>query len=624
MVTIFGVPAAALYGQLLVGLINGSFYALLSLGLAVIFGMLNVINVAHGAMYMLGAFAAWFLLHMFGISYWWALGLAPIAVALVGVVIERTTLRRVAHLDHLYGFLLTLGLAMVIEGLFRYWYGSSGQPYAIPSALAGGIKLPFMFLPIYRVWVVVVSLVVCLATWLVIERTHIGAHLRAATENAVLSQAFGLNVPLLVTLTYAGGVALAGLAGVLAAPIYQVSPLMGSNLIIVVFAVVVVGGMGSILGSIVTGYLLGIVEGMTRVYYPEASSIVIFVIMVVVLMLRPAGLFGREKDSAANASPPIGATQATGMDDKWAAIGALGVVAALIAAPALVYPVFLMKLMCFALFAAAFNLLIGFVGLLSFGHAAFFGSGAYIAAYAAKVWHLDPLLCVLAGTATGAVLGLLFGALAIRRSGIYFAMITLALAQMVYFIALQAPFTGGEDGIQDVPRGMLFGVLDLQHPVAMYGFVMAVFVVGMAVLWRVVRSPFGQVLKAIRENEARAISLGYDVQRFKLKAFVISAALAGAAGGTKALVFQLASLTDVTWQMSGDVVLMTLMGGIGTMLGPVVGAAVVVSLENALAGLEFPITVLIGAIFIACVLLFRRGIVGEVQQWFARLSRVSN
>ena len=294
MFTIFGVPSQALFGQILLGLINGSFYAMLSLGLAVIFGMLRVINFAHGAQYMLGAFAAYLLLRYGGIGYWPSLILAPILVALLAIVIEKTMLSRLYGLDHLYGLLLTFGLALIIEGMFRHWYGSSGQPYAPPSQLTGGVNLGFMFLPLYRGWVVVASLVICLGTWLLIEKTKLGAYLRAATENATLVQAFGVNVPRLLTLTYGLGAGLAGLAGVLAAPVYQVSPLMGSNLIIVVFAVVVVGGMGSILGAIVTGYMLGVLEGLTKVFYPEASNIVIFVVMAIVLLLRPAGLFGRE------------------------------------------------------------------------------------------------------------------------------------------------------------------------------------------------------------------------------------------------------------------------------------------------------------------------------------------
>lgn len=291
---IFGVPLNALFAQLLLGLMNGSFYAILSLGLAVIFGMLNIINFTHGAQYMMGAFVAWILLSRFGVNYWLALVLSPLIVAGVGIVIERTMLKRLYHLDHLYGLLLTFGLALVIEGLFRMHYGVSGESYPVPEALAGGTNLGFMFLPTYRGWVVVASLVVCFGTWYVIERTKLGSYLRAGTENPKLLQAFGINVPLMITLTYGFGVALAAFAGVLAAPIFQVNPLMGSNLIIVVFAVVVIGGMGSILGSIVTGLGLGLVEALTRVYYPEASAVVIFVIMAIVLLLRPAGLFGRE------------------------------------------------------------------------------------------------------------------------------------------------------------------------------------------------------------------------------------------------------------------------------------------------------------------------------------------
>jgi branched-chain amino acid transport system permease protein len=286
-------PAPLFFAQLLVGLINGAFYAMLSLGLAVIFGLLNIINFTHGAQYMLGAFSAWFLLNWLGTGYWPALIIAPIAVGILGIAIERFLLRRIARLDHLYGLLLTFGLALIIEGIFRQQYGSSGQPYTIPPELQGARNLGFMFLPNYRAWVIVASLAVCLATWFVIERTRLGAYLRAATENPVLVRAFGIDVPRMVTLTYGGGVALAALAGVMAAPIYQVSPLMGSNIIIVVFAVVVIGGMGSILGAIVSGFGLGLIEGLTKVFYPEASSTVIFVIMALVLLVKPAGLFGR-------------------------------------------------------------------------------------------------------------------------------------------------------------------------------------------------------------------------------------------------------------------------------------------------------------------------------------------
>ncbi|MGZ3460523.1 MAG: branched-chain amino acid ABC transporter permease [Archangium sp.] len=288
------VPVQALFGQLLIGLINGSFYALLSLGLAIIFGLLNVVNFSHGALYMLGAFVAWFLLEKAGIGYWPALLVAPVAVGLLGAAIERTMLRRLAGLDPLYGLLLTYGIALILQGVFLNYFGSSGLPYEMPAQLQGGQALGFMFLPNYRVWVIGSSLVLCVGTWAVTERTRLGSWLRAATENASLVSAFGINVPRMITITYALGVALAAMAGVLAAPIYRVGPLMGADLIIVVFAVVVIGGMGSILGSIITGFVLGILEGLTKVFYPEASNTVIFVVMAIVLLVRPAGLFGRQ------------------------------------------------------------------------------------------------------------------------------------------------------------------------------------------------------------------------------------------------------------------------------------------------------------------------------------------
>jgi len=293
-VTLLAVPVQALFGQLLIGLINGSFYALLSLGLAIIFGLLNVINFCHGALYMLGAFVSWFLLEKAGIGYWPALILAPLAVGLFGALIERTLIRRISSLEPLYGLLLTYGIALMLQGLFSNWFGSSGMPYEMPSQLQGGVALPFMFLPNYRMWVIGVSLILCLGTWAVTEGTRLGSWLRAATENAPLVSAFGINVPRMITITYGLGVGLAALAGVLAAPIYRVSPLMGADLIIVVFAVVVIGGMGSILGSIVTGFGLGVLEGLTKVFYPEASNTVIFVVMAVVLLVRPAGLFGKQ------------------------------------------------------------------------------------------------------------------------------------------------------------------------------------------------------------------------------------------------------------------------------------------------------------------------------------------
>jgi branched-chain amino acid transport system permease protein len=295
MTEIFGIPIQAFMGQLMLGLVNGSFYAMLSLGLAVIFGLLGIVNFAHGALYMIGAYVAWFSLEKFGLNYWYALVIAPLVVGALGLVVERTLLKHLYKLDPIYGLLLTFGIALVFEGVFREQYGVSGQSYPVPELLQGATNLGFMVLPNYRAWVVVASLLVCLGTWILIEKTSLGAKLRAGTENPALVQAFGINVPMMVMFTYAGGAALAAIAGVLAAPIIQVTPLMGSNLIIVVFAVVVIGGMGSILGSILTGLALGLIEGLTKVFYPEASNIVVFVIMAIVLMIRPAGLFGKEK-----------------------------------------------------------------------------------------------------------------------------------------------------------------------------------------------------------------------------------------------------------------------------------------------------------------------------------------
>jgi len=626
--SIFDITAAELFSQLAIGLINGAFYSMLSIGLAVIFGLLNVINFVHGAQYMMGAFVAWLGLRYLGLNYWVSLIVAPLIVGLFGALLERLILRRVYKLDHLYGFLLTVGLAQIIEGLFRARYGTSGQPYSIPTELSGALDLGFMYLPNYRAWVIVASVVVCLSVWLIIEKTRLGSYLRAATENPQLVEAFGVNVPWLITITYTCGVGLAALSGVMAAPIYQVSPLMGTNLIIVVFAVVVIGGMGSIFGAIVSGFSLGLVESLTKVFYPEASNTVIFVLMAIVLLLKPAGLFGTAQ-AQVNAPPASIAlkvmTRARHMSPPLVCV--LLVMAVIL--PFFVYPVLLMKALCFALFASAFHLLIGYVGLMSFGHAAYFGMASYITAYTIKTWHLSPELGILAGTGVAAALGAVFGLIAIRRQGIYFAMVTLALAQLVFFFCWQAPFTGGEDGVQGVPRGYLFGLFDLSNAYIMYFFVLTICLFGLCVIYRIINSPFGAVLNAIRDNEVRAVSLGYHTAQYKLLAFILSATLAGLAGSTKSLVFQLASLTDVNYGMSGDVVLMALVGGVGTFLGPIVGAFVLISMESYLVRLGSWYTVIQGLIFVFCVLSFRQGIVGEIYAWLhrrtqSRLQRIAN
>lgn len=614
-IPLLGITVQGLLGQILVGLINGSFYALLSLGLAIIFGLLNVVNFTHGVQYMMGAICAWVLLRVFELGYWPTLLLAPIIVGCIGIVLEQLFLKRTYRLDHLYGLVLTFGLALVIEGLFLQYFGSAGQAYAIPESLRGVIDLGFMFLPLYRGWVILASVVVCFITWYIIEKTRLGAYLRAATENRALVQSFGINVSRMMMLTYGGAVALAALAGVMAAPIYQVSPLMGSNIMIVVFAVVVIGGMGSILGAIIGGFALGLVEGLTKVFYPQASTTAIFVIMALVLLWRPSGLLGRTTRIQASTflADTVAAASAPGRTTIYYAL-----IAAALAAPFIFYPLFLMKALCFAIFAGAFALLAGHAGMLSFGHAAYFGAASYVTAYGMKAWNLSPELGILAGTATATALGLVFGWLAIRRQGIYFAMVTMALAQMIYFIAVQAPFTGGEEGIQGFSRGRLFGLLDLEKPLVMYYFVLAVFGASFFGIYRIVHSPFGQVLNGISQNEPRVTSLGYRTQQFRLLAFVLSATLAGVAGSTKAVVVQIASLADVYWTMSGEVLLMTLIGGIGTLLGPVVGAFIVVGLGDYLATLGAWVTILQGAIFVICVLAFRRGIVGTLEDRFRR------
>ena len=410
---ILGVPTGALFGQLLVGLINGSFYALMSLGVAIIFGMLRIANFVHGAQYMLGAFCAWFLLNLKdvfpslglpAIGYWPALIIVPVVVGAVGMVMEKLFISKVYDINHAYGVLLTLGLALVIEGLFHVGFGSSGRPYELPDSLRGGVRFDFIFLPYYRVWVLCASVVICLATWYAIERTKLGSYLRAATENPVMVEAFGINVPRMLTLTYGLGVGLAGLAGVMAAPIYQVSPQMGQHMIIIVFAIVVIGGMGSIVGSIVSGFSLGVIEGLTKVFYPEASSTVIFVIMALVLLWRPSGLFGGGAGPE-SASVSFSTTSASWFSRiKSPELVAVLVLAAIGAiAPFVVYPVLAMKIWIFALFACAFNLIFGYAGMLAFGHAAFFGAATYVTAHSAKFWGVTPEIAILLGIKEGQI-----------------------------------------------------------------------------------------------------------------------------------------------------------------------------------------------------------------------------
>ncbi len=617
MLESLGINPAALVGQLMLGLINGSFYAILSLGLAIIFGLLNVVNFTHGAQFMMGAFGAWMLLQWMGIPYWAALLLAPLGVGATGILMERLLVRRLYHLDHVYSLLLTFGITLIIEGLYRWAFGSAGLPYANP--IPGGFRTELGFLPYYRLWALFASFVVCLVTWYVIEKTRLGAYLRAAIERPDLVRGFGINVPRMVTLVYGLGVALAALAGVLAAPLYNVSPTMGSNVIVIIFAVVVIGGMGSIKGAIITGYLLGIAEGLMRYYYAPLSDTVVFIIMAIVLLIRPAGLFGKgvitqhvagPLDTRVSLSPALGR--------KWAWMILVASLLALAVAPFVMYPAFLMKVLCFAVAASAVNLLLGYLGVLSFGHAMFFGLSAYAAGHMAKVWGFAPEWAILGATAVSVVLGAVVGLLALRLQGIYFAMSTLALAQMIYFYCVQAPFTGGEDGIQSIPRGDAFGFWDLSTDLSMYYFVLLVCGAALLAMARLVHSPFGRIVAAVKDSEPRATSLGYNVNRYKLAVFVISAGMTGLAGAVKAIATQIATLTDVSWHMSGELLLMVLVGGLGTITGPIAGALVLIAMGMYMSELREWVTVVQGLVFVIVVLSFRAGVVGSLSALWRR------
>lgn len=605
-------------GYLTIGLVNGSFYALLSLGLALIFGLLNILNMTHGVLYMMGAFAAWAGSQYLGLGYFEGLAFASVSVAAFGVILERTLLRRTYGLDPLYGFMLTFGAAMVVQGGFQAHFGSTGLPYAAPDWLSGGLDLGFLYFPAYRLWVVVVALVVCLVVWIAIARTRLGSILRASSENAATAEALGVGVPRVFAATFALGAALAGLAGALAAPIYQVSPLMGSDILLVVFAIIVIGGMGSIGGTIVSSYALALIESLTQALVPQAASFIIFAFMCVVLLLRPQGLFGisvvRSHEFLAARLPWVEPARTETFARRLSGmVPMLAAIAALLALPMLLYPVYLMKIFCFTIFAASFNFLLGFAGIMSFGQAALFGTAAYLTAHAAREWALPPEAAIGIGIGAALVLGIVMGIFAIRRRGIYQAMITLAIAQMVYFAYVQASFTHGEDGIQSVPRGLLLGLIDLRNDMSVYWLSAAAMLGVLFGLRRLINSPFGMMLIAIRDNERRALSLGHNVGAYKLAAFAIAAICAGVAGSMSAIVFQLATLSGVHWHLSGEAVLMALIGGIGTFAGPLVGATVLVTMQHFLSPFGAWIVAIQGAVFVLCVLLFRDGLLPHAQ-----------
>jgi len=603
----------------LVGLINGTLYAMLSMGIAIVFGILRIVNFANGAQYMLGAFTAWILLSSFGVPYWVSLLCVPLAVGLLSMMIERLLLRQLYELHHLYGFLATFGVALLIEGSLHQFYGTSGRSYDVPAFLQGVLDLGFMYLPTYRGWVLVVGITSCVIIWLLIEKTRLGSNLRAAAQNPGLVEAFGINVPILVMATYGFGGALAALGGVLAAPLFPVSPVMGGNMAIIVFAVVVIGGMGSIPGAIIAGLVLGLLEGLTNIIYPQAANTVIFLMMALVLLVRPTGIFSRgtvRSDGEHGADLGFGQFRSTAGSRMVLWIGMAGL-AVLVVLPFNMYPVFITHALCLAIFACSFNMLLGYGGMLSFGHAAYFGIASYVTGLLLRNAGFTPELAILAGTGAAGIAGLVFGWLVIRLHGIYFAMATLALAQLVYFFFVQAKITGGEEGMQNIPRSRLFGFIDMSSEINVYFLVLVCFLAALAVMYRILHSPFGEDIQAIRENETRAKSLGIDVERRKLTIFVLSASLAGLAGALKTLAMQFVTLSDVHWSLSGAAVIMTLIGGAASFLGPVIGAFVLVSADTWLSDAGISQHLIHGAILLACIFAFRGGIAGGFEKFRA-------
>ncbi|WP_321810180.1 MULTISPECIES: ABC transporter permease [unclassified Burkholderia] len=600
-------------GSLTIGLVNGSFYALMSLGLSLVFGLLNTLNMAHGVFFMMGAFAAWAANYYLGIGYLPALLVSAALVGVLGWLIERMLVRRTYGLDPLYGFMLTFGLATAIQGAFQARFGSSGLPLSTPDWLSGIVDLHYIVFPAYRLWVVAIGVCACAALWWLIDKTRIGSVLRASSESGAIAEALGVRVGRVFSVTFAISAVLAGMAGALAAPIYQVSPLMGDNILLVAFAIIVIGGLGSIAGTVISSFALAVLESLTQVVYPQASELIIFGFMCVVLLLRPQGMFGISvvKSHEFSASKNSGRSSTESPDSTLRRVSRFTPVACLAAIavlPHVVYPIILIKIALFAIFAASFNFLLGFAGIVSFGQAALFGTAAYVTAQAASRWNLSAEISIALGVVLATALGLVMGAIAIRRRGIYQAMITLGIAQIVYFYYLQTDFTHGEDGIHSVPRGNLFGLIDLRSDLTLYYITaMALF----AVFWglhRLLRTDFGMAICAIRDNEKRAVSLGYRVDRFKVIAFGIAAACAGLAGSLDAVVFQLATLAGVHWKLSGEAVLMTLIGGTGTLIGPLIGAAVLVGMQQYLAPLGSWVTLIQGTVFVLCVLFFREGI----------------
>jgi branched-chain amino acid transport system permease protein len=599
--------------QVFNGLVNGAFIALMSLGLSIIFGMMRVVNFAHGAMYMLGAFAAFVAGAYFGLSLWFALILAMLAVGGLGWVFERLLLRRLYGLDPAYNLLLTFGLTLIIEDSVRSVFGTAGAPFLIPAALKGAVNLGFTVYPKYRLFVVILSLALCLGAWVLMERTRLGALVRAATERPGLLRCFGGNVPLLISGTFFAASGLAGVAGALAAPIRNISPFMGQEMIALTFAVVVTGGMGSIAGSVIMGFVVGVVSSLTAIWYPAGSTAIIYLLMLVVLAVRPGGIF-RGIDIS---HFPL---HYTPMTDRARALfrsplAALAALAIGLVLPLVVYPVLASDILLWGLFALGFDLLFAFAGLLSFGQAAYWGGSAYLAGVMVSKFGLPGWAGFLIGVAGTSAIGGALGFVIARKKGIYFSMITFAFAELVYFVVNElAAYTGGEDGLHDVVRGSLFG-LSLASDTTFYYVSLVVVVLMVAFVLGVLKSPFGLSLTGARENQRRLQSVGYNVYLIHVQVYALSAFIVSVAGALYVFNHQFISLEAVHWRASGEPIMMTLLGGAGTIWGPWVGSALVLLIRNSLSTVTDNGSLILGCLFVAVVMLFRRGVLGESAHW---------
>lgn len=605
--------------QIFNGLVNGGFIALMSLGLSIVFGLMRVVNFAHGAMYMLGAFVAFIGGQFFGVSLWLALILAWVLVGGFGVILERLLLSRLYRLDPAYNLLLTFGLTLIIEDLMRSFFATTGGQFLVPHMLSGAVYLGFTFYPKYRLFVLAVSVLVCLAAWFVLEQTRAGALVRAATERPDLLKCFGGNVPRLISGTFFCAAGLAGLAGALAAPIRSISPFMGQEMIALTFAVVVAGGMGSIAGSVLMGFIVGVMSALAAIWYPPAAVAITYIIMLVVLVVRPGGIF-RGVDIS---NFPLHYTPMTDRVRRIFLSPGLSVAALAVAAllPWIVYPVVATDIILWGLCALGFDLLFAFAGLLSFGQAAYWGAAAYITGVLVSHFGLPAWSGFLLGVVGSTAISIVFGFIIAQKKGIYFSMITFAFAEIVYFVVNQfAAYTGGEDGLHDVFRGSMFGISLANDRVFYY---LALFFVALMVafVFRILKSPYGMSLVGARENERRMLSVGYNVYFIRVQAYALSAFIISVAGALYVLNHQFISLEAVYWRASGEPVMMTLLGGAGTIFGPFVGAGVVLLMRNTLSTITDSGSLVLGCLFVVIVMVFRRGILGELVHHLAHRGR---